>query len=191
MIIKRNPRNTVIITPFIVLKYRRDLNLRKIFWEFVLTWKAFLHGVSEMPILVGPVMIRKTAKGTIFAKANLKSRWVSALKAVAALSKSGVDHKELRHPQYHMIVKGDGAISILDFERGKLTKKPRNLSRFVVWLLERGVNADSVERELDRLKGVPESDLNGARKAIRRWRELKQSAPQETRGSRSSEVASD
>jgi hypothetical protein len=73
VIIKRNPRNVVIVTPFVVFKYRHDWNLRKIFWEFVLTWKAFLHGVSDFPMLFGPVMVRKTTSGTILAKAEVKS----------------------------------------------------------------------------------------------------------------------
>ncbi len=168
VIIKRNPRNIVIVTPWIVLKYRRDGNLRKIFWEFVLTWKAFLHGASEIPMLFGPIIVRKTAKGTILAKAPIEKLWRNMLHTVAELSRAGIDHKEIRHPQYHIIVKETGEISVLDFERGKLTKTPRNLSRFVVWLLERGLPAQDIKKVLEKTI-VPEKDRNGAMQAVERY----------------------
>jgi len=190
VIVKGNPRNVVVITPLAVLKYRRDWNLRKIFWEFVLTWKAFLHGVSEIPVLWGPVLVRKTAAGTELARADLKSVWVPVLRAVATLSTAGIDHRELRHPQHHVIVRGNKVV-ILDFERGKLTARPRNLSRFVVWLLERGIDGDAIEGVLRTLEGVPASDLAGARKAISRWKELKRSYPQASQGPPSSGAVSD
>ncbi|HIP74408.1 MAG TPA: hypothetical protein EYH14_02030 [Euryarchaeota archaeon] len=171
-LVKRNKRNIVIITPFVVLKYRKDWNLRKIFWEFLLTWRAFLHGVSEIPVLCGPVMVRKTATGVLLAKADLKRVWPDVLRTVAVLSRAGIEHKELRHPQHHVVIGGDGKkINILDFERGKLTAKPRNLSRFVVWLLERGVEGEDIEKVLNSLKNVPIHDVEGARKAIKKRKE--------------------
>jgi len=119
VIAKRNPRNIVMVTHWIVFKYRRDWNLRKIFWEFALTWKAFLHGASEVPVLVGPVLLRKTAKGQILAKVPIEEVWDKALNVVAELSRAGIEHKEIRHPQYHMVVKENGAISVIDFERAQ------------------------------------------------------------------------
>ncbi len=166
MIVKRNPRNIVVVTPYLVFKYRRDWNLRKIFWEFVLTWKAFLHGVSSLPILVGLVMVRPTIRGALLAKTELKFSLDSLILAVAELSRAGIDHLEIRHPQYHIFVTDNGAVRIIDFERGKLTTRPRNLSRFVVWLLERGVDPRVVSKLLDRVGSVPTSDLAGARRAI-------------------------
>ncbi len=168
IIIKENPRNIVIVTPWIVFKYRHDGNLRKIFWEFVLTWKAFLHGASEIPVLMGPILVRKTARGQILGKVAIEEVWENALNVVAELSRAGIEHKELRHPQYHMIVTKNGKISVLDFERGKLTKAPRNLSRFVVWLLERGLPAQEIKEALEKIR-APEKDWRGAMRAVERY----------------------
>ncbi len=181
MIVKRNPRNIVIVTPLLVFKYRRDWNLRKIFWEFALTWKAFLHGISDIPILVGPVLIRKTTHGTILAKSKLKPSLDFLVEAAATLSRAGIEHKELRHPQYHVIVQKNG-VKILDFERGKLTKMPRNLSRVTVWLLERGVDPEELEKRIRKLEGVPEKDMKGALKSIQFHREKRLSRPQGLQG---------
>ena len=176
VIVKRNPRNIVIVTPQIVFKYRHDWNLRKIFWEFVLTWKAFLHGASEIPLLVGPVLLRKTARGQILAKMPVEDVWNKALDVVAELSRAGIDHKEIRHPQYHMVVKENGTISVLDFERGNLTKTPRNLSRFVVWLLERGLPAQEIKEALAKTT-APEKDWKGAMRAVERYLQASEQGP--------------
>ena len=187
MIIKNNSRNIVIITPLLVFKYRHDWNLRKIFWEFVLTWKAFLHGLSDLPILVGPILIRKTTHGTILAKSELKSSLDYLVKAAAEISRAGIEHKELRHPQYHVIVQ-EKSVKILDFERGKLTRRPRNLSRVTVWLLERGANPDELEKKLKELKNVPKNDLRGALRSVRihqEWRRSRRRGSQDRRSSTS------
>ncbi len=170
IVAKQNPRNVVIVTPLIVLKYRRDWNLRKIFWEFALTWKASLHKLSSIPVLIGPVLLRKTTNGTILAKKNPLECMDGLIRAVAMLSAAGIDHKELRHPQYHMFIEKNGQIRIIDFERGSLTGAPRNLSRFIVWLLERGAMPEEVERILQKLENVPETDRKGASKAIAYWK---------------------
>lgn len=174
-VVKRNPRNLVIITPLVVFKYRHDWNVRKIFWEFVLTWKAFLHGVADLPILVGPVLVRKTSKGNVLAKTELKSSLDQLIEAAAELSRAGIEHKELRHPQYHVVVNDDGDVKIIDFERGKLTKRPRNLSRLVVWLLERGIDPKILEEKIKKLEDVPENDIRGALKAINIHKKRKKS----------------
>ena len=188
--VKKNPRNIVIITRPLVFKYRHDWNLRKIFWEFVLTWKAFLHGLSDMPILVGPVLVRKTTYGTLLAKSELKSSLDYLIEAAAELSRAGIEHNELRHPQYHVIVQEKG-VKILDFERGKLTGRPKNVSRVTVWLLERGVNPDELENKLKELKNVPENDLRGAFRPVRIHQEWKRSRRRGSQDQRSLRAASD
>ncbi|NPA76604.1 MAG: hypothetical protein GXN93_02525 [Candidatus Diapherotrites archaeon] len=164
--VKKNPRNIVIITPIVVLKYRRDWNLRKIFWEFALTWKAFLHGISTMPVLFGPIIVRRTIGGTLLTRANINEAWRQALEAIAEISAANIEHLEVRHPQYHMIVKKDGTVAIIDFERGKLTRRTKNIPRFVVWLLERGISPDDVDTAIKSLKYVKEHEKKGAEKSI-------------------------
>ncbi len=167
MILKRNPRNAVFVGEHIVIKYRRDWNLRKIFHEFLLSWKVGLHGLTPKPVLVGPVIIRRAAKGVPLAKVKTESVWRDLVELGAALSRIGIDHKEVRHPGYHVIV--GKRLQIIDLERGKLTKRPKNLSRIVPWLLAQRIDPEELKRTVKEID-APENDKRGALEAIRRWR---------------------
>ncbi|GEM_PF-3128466 len=190
MILKKNPRNAVFVGENIVIKYRRDWNLRKIFNEFLLSWKASLHGLTPTPVLIGPIIVRRTAKGIPLAKVETKKVWRDLIELGAALSRAGIDHKEVRHPGYHVIV-GD-KLQIIDLERGKLTRRPKNLSRIVPWLLAQRINPDKIKEAVEAAE-APENDKKGALEAIKRWKPVegrRQRAPRDHQAKADSSVRS-
>ncbi len=135
MRIKRNARNTVIVTPFIVIKYPHDGNLRRIFREFVLTWKASLHGLSPPPLLVPPFLLRPTVKVLL---GDLPREEVLSLaprieEAIKKLSSARIEHRELRHPEKHVGF-WRGRVVFLDFDHARLSSRSRDLNKFRAWI---------------------------------------------------------
>ncbi len=135
MKIKKNARNTTIVTPFIVIKYPRDGNLRRIFKEFALTWKAFLHGLSPPPLLVPPFLLRPTVKVLLgdLPREEILSLAPGIEEAIRKLSSTRIEHRELRHPEKHVGL-WRGRVVFLDFDHARLSSRSRDLNKFRAWI---------------------------------------------------------
>jgi hypothetical protein len=118
-----------------VIKFPRDGNLRRIFREFALTWKAFLRGLSPPPILVGPFLLRPTVYTLLgdLSPEEIVELTLKIIKAVEKLSRARVEHRELRHPEKHIGI-WQGKIVFLDFDHARLTDRSRDLNKFRAWL---------------------------------------------------------
>ena len=135
LFIKKNARNTTIVTPLLVIKFPRDGKLSRVFKEFYLTWKAFLRGLSPPAILLGPFLLRPTVKVLL---KHLPPSTVLDLapcieRAIQQLSNAGIEHRELRHPENHVGFWRKRVV-FLDFDHGRLTSRSRDLNKFRAWL---------------------------------------------------------
>ena len=132
--IKRNARNAVIVVPPLVIKFPLDGNLSRIFREFALSWKAFLHGLSPPVLLLGPFLLRPSVD--TFLK-NLPPEKIQSLvptieERIKELSSARIEHRELRHPERHIALYR-GRIVFIDFDHGRLSSSSRDLNKFRAW----------------------------------------------------------
>ena len=130
-LIKKNARNITIVAGPLVIKFSRDGNIFRIFKEFYLTWKAFLNGLSVPVLLLGPFLIRPRV--LLLKEAGLRDREDEIIRAIKKLSSARVEHRELRHPERH-IGFWLGKVVFIDFDRGRLSTKSRDLNKFMAWL---------------------------------------------------------
>jgi len=139
----------VVVTRYVVFKYAYDWRMHRIFREFCLTWKAFLHGLAPPAILVGPVLIRPTIK--LLKDIQVSDRDIAAIESrIEELEKIGVEHREFRHPERH-IGRWRGRWVFIDFDRGRFTSRPRDKNKFRAWLRGRKL----LRRNQPRLSNPP------------------------------------
>ncbi len=131
MFAKKNARNIVVVTRWIVFKLPRDGNVRRILREFALSWKAFLHGLSPPVLLVGPVLIR--ARVDLLKDLRPTKEDLDTIEArIRELSQAGIEHRELRHPERH-VGRWRGRWVFIDFDHARLSPKSRDLNKFRAW----------------------------------------------------------
>lgn len=131
MIIKKNARNVTIVVGPVVVKIPVDGNCGRIFKEFYLTWKAFLNGVSVPVVLIGPFLIRLKVK--LLKEIGIEGKEKKTIEAIKKLANARIEHRELRHPESH-IGFWRGKVVFIDFDRGRLTHRSRDLNKFLAWL---------------------------------------------------------
>jgi len=131
VIVKKNARNLVVVSRWFALKVPRDGNVRRIFKEFCLTWKAFLHGLAPPVIIIGPVLIRAPVK--LLKDVAYDSKALDEIEgAIKKLAELGIEHRELRHPERHVGL-WRGRWVFIDFDHGRLSRRSRDLNKFRAW----------------------------------------------------------
>ncbi len=130
---RKNERNFVVATPFITFKLPRDGNVIRIFKEFAIRWKAFLHGLAAPCILIGPVLVTRTVPKLlkdVEVSEEVVNRVIEAIKRLAA---AGIEHRELRHPEKHVGFLNNRVV-FLDFDHARLSRRSRDLNKFLAWV---------------------------------------------------------
>ncbi len=131
MFAKKNARNIVVVTRWTVFKLPRDGNVGRVLREFALSWKAFLRGLSPPVLLVGPVLIR--ARVDLLKDLRPTKADLDAVEArIRELSRAGIEHRELRHPERHVGL-WRGRWVFIDFDHARLSTKSRDLNKFRAW----------------------------------------------------------
>jgi len=86
--------------------------------------------VSVPALLFGPFLIRPRV--VLLKEAGLQ-RTKDIIAAIKKLGEAGIEHRELRHPESH-IGFWMGRIVFIDFDRGRLSRRSRDLNKFLAWL---------------------------------------------------------
>ncbi len=146
VVVKRNARNTVILTNHFVVKFPNDGNLRRLFKEFYLCWKAFLNGVGVPTVLFGPFLIQPRVKRLLkhLPEEEILERAEEIEEAIRKLAEARIEHRELRHPENHVGF-WKGKVVFIDFDHGRLSGKSRDLNKFRAWV-------ESLRRALSRAR---------------------------------------
>lgn len=135
MLARKNARNIVVVTRWLVFKLPRDLNLHRVFKEFLLTLKAFLHGLAPPAIMVGPLLIRAYVK--LLKDVGYNTKDIKEIEgAIQKLAALGIEHRELRHPERHVGL-WRGHWVFIDFDHGRISRYSRDINKFRAWATRR------------------------------------------------------
>ncbi len=131
MLIKRNARNVTFVGP-VVIKF--SWNVKRGFKEFLIGWRAFLHGLSVPHLWIPFFLIRPRVTLLHELPPECKLRLVpDIIRAVKQLSSIGIEHRELRHPERHIGI-WRGKIVFIDFDRSRFSKRSRDVNKIREWV---------------------------------------------------------